>query len=223
MKKILLAAMLLCTVPSFAQKKASIPTEQKMEQLGLVRLQSVDPSIKVQLMFASTENFTKRKIYTDIQHAYLHPQAAQALRKAQAMLKRLRPELSLKVFDAARPLQAQAQLYQSVVGKLTNIYVSDPRNGNDQHNYGLAVDVTLCDEQGDTLTMGTLIGDFVPESGMAEEEKGTKGTLSREALENRQLLRRVMAGGGFKSLRTEWWHFNFRTRSEAKANFRIIK
>lgn len=223
MKKIIFAAALLFALPSFAQRKPSTPTEQKMEQLGLVRLQSVDPTIRVELMFASENNFTNRKIYTDIHNAYLHPQAAQALRKAQAALKRLRPELSLMVLDAARPLQAQALLYQAVVGKLTNIYVSDPRNGGDQHNYGLAVDVTLCDEQGDTLEMGTRMGDFVPESGLGAEEKGAEGPLSAEAIENRQLLRRVMAAGGFKPLRTEWWHFNIRTRSEAKANFRIIK
>uniref|UniRef100_UPI002FDB74CB M15 family metallopeptidase n=1 Tax=Paraprevotella clara TaxID=454154 RepID=UPI002FDB74CB len=48
------------------------------------------------------------------------------------------------------------------------------------------------------------------------------GKLTPEARRNRELLRRVMRQAGFKALRTEWWHFNFITRAEAKAHYKPI-
>ena len=47
--------------------------------------------------------------------------------------------------------------------------------------------------------------------------------MTEEARANRQLLREVMAVGGFKPLRTEWWHFNLCTRAEAKRNYKVIR
>ena len=49
------------------------------------------------------------------------------------------------------------------------------------------------------------------------------GKISREAYDNRRLLRKVMRAAGWKPLRTEWWHFNLRTRAEAKKYFKVIK
>ena len=211
----------LCPALLFAQPKPT--TSQRMEAAGMVRVKDVDPSIFVSLGFARPDNIAKRPLYTDLQDAYLHPQAAQALRKAQSTLKRLRPDLSLAVIDAARPMSVQQQLHSLVKGKNTNIYINDPKFGGDQHNYGLAVDVTLCRENGDTLSMGTRIGDLIDVSQQGHEEAAlARGLLTQEQIENRKLLRRVMAVGGFKPLRTQWWHFNFRTISEAKANFKQI-
>jgi D-alanyl-D-alanine dipeptidase len=36
-------------------------------------------------------------------------------------------------------------------------------------------------------------------------------------------LRRVMTDVGYKPLRSEWWHFNFRSREEAKRNYKVIR
>ncbi|MBR1712478.1 MAG: D-alanyl-D-alanine dipeptidase [Alloprevotella sp.] len=224
MKKISLLALLMLPLAVLAQRPSA--TGQQLEAAGLVRIQDTDPSIRERLVLATPENFAKKAFYKDMDAAYLHPQAALALKKAQAALKRLRPELSLLVLDAARPMSVQGLLYAEVVGTNSNIYVSDPRSGGDQHNYGLAVDVTLCNaETGDTLQMGTLYGAFEPLSGQAAEDavSGEAASLTPEAVANRRLLRRVMAAGGFKALRTEWWHFNFRTRSEAKANFSVLR
>ena len=223
MKKAIFSLLLFFTLNAAAQQAPS--TEERMLSQGLVDVKSVDPSIHVSLALSRRDNPAGKVLYTDMQNAYLHPQAALALKKAQAALKRLRPDLSLKVYDAARPIGVQAQLYAVVAGTDNNIYVSNPKSGGDQHNYGLAVDVTLCNaETGDTLAMGTRIGSFVEESRVGMESvKAESGWLTQEVADNRELLRRVMAIGGFKALRTEWWHFNFRTRSEAKANFRVIK
>lgn len=223
MKRLIWVAALLLSLPAFAQQKTQ--TERQMEEAGLVRIQDVDPTIKVSLAFTRADNVTRSVLYTDIRNAYLVPQAARALKRAQAYLKRIRPDLSLKVYDAARPMTLQWKLYRAVAGKNENIYVSSPQAGGDQHNYGLAVDVTLCRaDNGDTLSMGTRIGDLIQQSRVSTEGYNSEnGGLTKEQYDNRELLRKVMAVAGFKALRTEWWHFNFRTRSEAKANFRMIK
>ena len=83
--------------------------------------------------------------------------AATALVKAQRRLKQLRPDLSLKVYDAARPMHIQQKMWDAVKNTSKDIYVSNPAHGGGMHNYGLAVDITLCDAKGDTLDMGTKI------------------------------------------------------------------
>ena len=74
-----------------SQKSA---TAQYMEKQGLVDIKSVDPTIKVALMYARTDNFCHKLLYTNLREAYALPQCAAALKKAQAELKRLRPDLS---------------------------------------------------------------------------------------------------------------------------------
>ncbi|MBR1446555.1 MAG: D-alanyl-D-alanine dipeptidase [Alloprevotella sp.] len=219
--KYLLLLFALCPALLFSQTKESLPS--RLEAAGMVPLKDIDPSIRVDLCFSQADNVAGRVLYADLHDAYLHPQAALALRKSQAALKRLRPDLTLLIYDAARPISTQQQLHNLVKGKNTNIYINDPKFGGDQHNYGLAVDVTLCKENGDTLSMGTRHGALCELSGQGHEETAlAEGKLTQEQVANRQLLRRVMAIGGYKPLRTQWWHFNFRTISEAKANFKKI-
>lgn len=226
MKKILLLALVLCGAVDLSAQQHGSATEQQMIEAGLVCLADVCPDVHVRLALAQRDNYIGRCLYTDLQTAYLHPQAALALKKSQAALKRTHPQLSLLVLDAARPMRVQGLLYASVAGTAKNIYVSDPRSGGDQHNYGLAVDITLCNaETGEPLDMGTPYAHLDTSSSLAAEDiaEGGQGALSKEAVANRKLLRRVMAIGGYKPLRTQWWHFNFRTRSEAKANFNVLK
>lgn len=217
-----LAAIAVFSLPAAAQKTK---TEQDMERQGLVDVSEAVPGVKVSLMYGRADNFTGRVLYTDLRRAYLHPEAARALRKAQKELRRLRPDLCLKVYDAARPMGVQQKMYDVVKGTPKNIYVSNPRNGGGLHNYGLAVDITLCRaETGDTLPMGTLIDHLGREAHVkAEEEMVRGGRLAVRERENRRLLRRVMAAGGFRVLPTEWWHFNLRTRAEARARYKVIR
>ncbi len=79
-------------------------TAQRLEQRGYVNVQTMDRSIFVSLMYSRPDNFTGTVLYGDLREAYLHPDAAKALEKAQRRLKQQHPELSLKVYDAARPI-----------------------------------------------------------------------------------------------------------------------
>lgn len=195
-----------------------------MERQGMVALANVDSTILVRLMYARADNFTGRILYKDLHTAYLHPKAATALRKAQQILRRLRPDLTLKVYDAARPMSVQQRMWNAVAGTPKNIYVSNPARGGGLHNYGLAVDVTLADERGDSLTMGTRIDNMTPLAHIdREDELLRRKKLTREAYNNRRLLRRVMREAGFHTLRSEWWHFNFTSRANAKKYYKVIK
>lgn len=214
---------LFVTYAGGAQRAASV-TERNLVCQGMVTVHSVDSTILTDLMYTRADNFTGRVLYTDLHTAYLHPEAAKALAKAQLELKRLRPDLTLKVYDAARPMHIQQKMWNVVAGTPKHIYVSNPKNGGGLHNYGLAVDVTLSRTNGDTLHMGTLIDHLGPLAHIDTEEALVRSRkLTAEAVKNRRLLRQVMQAAGFRPLRTEWWHFNLRSRAEAKAHYKVIK
>ena len=213
---------MLAAMGCLAQKSA---TAKRMAEQGLVDILSVDSTIQVSLMYARPDNFTGKILYTDLREAYLHPKAAAALARAQQALRKLHPELSLKIYDATRPMSVQQKMWNTVAGTKKSIYVSNPRNGGGMHNYGLAVDITLCKAAtGDTLDMGTKV-DFLGSYAHIDDEAGlvSRHIISKEAKQNRELLRKVMEEAGFKPLRTEWWHFNLVSRAEAKAHYKAVK
>lgn len=187
-----------------------------------VNVKDMDSTIVVDLMYAKSDNFTGEKMY-DFRDAYLHHKAAKAIKKANALLKNINPDLRLVIYDAARPMSVQQKMWNKVKGTSQQNYVSNPANGGGLHNYGLAVDVSIINISGDTLPMGTIVDALIPLSHIDKErELMNKGMITKEAVRNRLLLRRVMKNAGFYPLRSEWWHFNYTTRSDAKANYRVI-
>ncbi|MBQ5663060.1 MAG: M15 family metallopeptidase [Bacteroidaceae bacterium] len=189
---------------------------------GLVNIQKVDSTISVDLMYAKSDNFVGEKMY-NFNEAYLHPKAAEALKKANKLLKEINPNLHLRVYDAARPMRVQQKMWNKVKGTAQQNYVSNPANGGGLHNYGLAVDVSIADSRSDTLPMGTTIDALTPISHIDREGELVKnGKISKEAAKNRLLLRTIMKKAGFRPLRSEWWHFNYTTRSDARKNYKVI-
>ena len=216
--------LLLFTLFAQPAKSQTGKTEVALSQAGYVNVRELDPTLQVSLMYARADNFVGSVLYDDLRQAYLHPEAAAALVKAQKRLKQLRPELSLKIYDAARPMHIQQKMWNKVKNTSMKIYVSNPAHGGGLHNYGLAVDITLCDAKGDSLPMGTKIDHLGIAAHIDQENQlVAKGTIRKRAQQNRQLLRQVMRYAGFKPLRTEWWHFNFKSRAEAKRLYKVIK
>lgn len=219
----ILPVIILCFATLNLPAQTQSETARKMEKAGFTNIQSIAPDIQVSLMYARADNFTGKILYTDLREAYLHPKAAKALAKAQRILKQSHPDLSLKVYDAARPMHIQQRMWNVVAGTPKAVYVSNPKNGGGLHNYGMAVDLTLCDAQGDTLPMGTVIDYLGTYAHITREEEWVrKGVLTAEAKRNRELLRSVMRQAGFRPLNTEWWHFNFISRAEAKVHYKPI-
>ena len=138
-------------------------------------------------------------------------------------MKQLRPDLSLKVYDAARPMRIQQKMWDKVKHTNKDIYVSNPAHGGGMHNYGMAVDISICKASWseklwrDGAIPCKMAAHIDHEDRLVSEKK-----ISPKARENRQLLRKVMRHGGFIPLRTEWWHFNKCSRATAKKYYKVI-
>ncbi len=200
------------------------PIDKKMRQMGLVDVAAMDTTLVVNLMYATADNFVGENMYVEgPSRAWLHPLAAKALVKAAAHLRKTHPGLRIKICDASRPMSAQKRMYRTVRGTPMAPYVSNPANGGGLHNYGMAVDVTLIDSSGNELPMGTPVDFLGKEANIDREELLVKeGKMTAEERANRELLRSAMIAGGFKPLRSEWWHFNLISRPEAKKNYKLI-
>lgn len=195
-----------------------------LDSLGLKEIRSADSSIVVRLMYATDDNFTGELLYEDLKEAYLHPDALESLLKAQQLLKNQHPGYSLIVYDAARPMSVQKKMWEVVKGTSKNIYVSNPARGGGLHNYGLAVDVSIVNENGGALPMGTEVDHLGIEAHITNEaELVRSGKISEEARKNRLILRQVMKEAGFRALNSEWWHFNKCGREEARQRYRRIE
>jgi len=188
-----------------------------------VNVQSLDPTILADLKYATTDNFTKTILYDTLFNVYMHPLAADKLVEAQRYLKSLHPQLSLLVYDAVRPLSVQRKMYKVVQNTMYAAYVANPaRTG--LHNYGMAVDLTICDKHGNPMDMGTPFDHFGRAAGInKEEELIAQGLLTRQQVKNRELLRKVMIHAGFLTIRGEWWHFNAVPLSQAKRISKLIE
>lgn len=205
------------------QSLASQSLADRMSDFGLVNVGRMDSTIQVRLMYAADSNFTGVVLYDDLCEAYLHPDAAEALLKAQKELHDLFPDYNLLVKDAARPMSVQKKMFRAVQGTPKANYVANPVKGGGLHNYGLAVDITIVDSQGNELPMGTPVDHLGPEANIDRETQMVAAcTISETERQNRLLLRRVMTAAGFKPLRTEWWHFNLVSKRQAQAKYRRL-
>lgn len=197
--------------------------ENFLEKEGLVKIKTIDISIQVELKYATNDNFTQTILYDSLTNAYLHPIAAEKLIKAQHLLKKIDPSLSLLIYDAVRPLSIQRKMYNVVQNTPYNKYVANPtRTG--LHNYGIAVDLTICDKNNMPLDMGTPFDFFGRKAGISEEEiLIQEGKLTKQQVTNRKLLRSIMKQAGFLTIRGEWWHFNAISLAEAKKKTKLIE
>jgi D-alanyl-D-alanine dipeptidase len=199
------------------------PTARILDSIGLVDAGAIDPSIAVRLVYATADNFVGEVLYDDLDRAWLLPEAAEKLRKAQQLLHERSPGCRLIVYDAARPMSVQRKMRQAAVRAGKAYYVADPARGGGLHNYGAAVDVSILDPRGEPLPMGTEYDHLGPRANTdREEELVRSGEITAQERQNRLLLRGVMRQAGFRTVTSEWWHFNHCSRAEAMARYPLI-
>lgn len=211
------------TIPTAVPELLDI--EERLESMGLVNIQEVDPTIQVDLRYSSANNFIGEDVYGDLNNCYLQPEVAEKLMLAQLLLRAKYPSYSIIVFDGVRPRSIQKRMWEVVDLPADEKikYLSNPVNGS-VHQYGAAVDVSLVDEKGNELDMGTefdYFGELAYPS--KEDEMLAQGLLTEEHISNRQLLRYCMIGAGFRNLPTEWWHFNSVSRSVAQTLYSPVE
>ena len=212
-----------------AQTVAQLPEiERQIISKGLINVQQVDPTILVELKYATTDNFMKKKVYQELGHAYLQKETAEKLAEAHTYLKEVKPGYRFLIYDAARPNSVQYDLWNRLdemgISKQDKTkYVADPTIGSN-HNFGCAVDLTIADEKGVPLDMGTPFDFFGPLAYPRMEKEMLKaGKLSAGQIANRELLRNAMKRAGFIVNTTEWWHFDSMSKAAAKAKYGMIK
>jgi D-alanyl-D-alanine dipeptidase len=197
--------------------------DAEMAANGLVDVASFDEGMMVQLVYATPYNFMGKVLYKDISRAYLQPDVAQMLLTAYKALKKQRPDLTFKIYDAGRPVSVQWDMWNMVKGTEWDYYVANPGKGGGMHNFGAAVDLTLVDCTGVPLDMGTPYDYFGYEANTDREDELVRtGRITARELENRLLLRKIMTDAGFRTVKSEWWHFNACSLDEARQRYRLI-
>lgn len=174
------------------------------QQNDFVLLRSLSNDFVFDMKYATPDNFLKQAVY-DCGECYLRKSTAKALVKANEEFKSL--GYRIKLFDCYRPLSVQKKMWKILPG---THYVANPAKGS-KHNRGAAVDLTLVDAQGKELDMGTPFDFF------GKKAHHTCTTLPKKVLENRKLLKDVLNKYNFKSIFSEWWHYEYRPEMQSKA------
>lgn len=166
----------------------------------LVELVTIDPTIKLDIRYATPNNFTGRALYTE-PRAFLERPAAVALARANAAL--AAKGYGLVVFDGYRPWRI-TKMFWDVTPKDKHVFVADPAKGS-KHNRGCAVDLSLYDlKTGKEVEMPGAYDE------MSERSYPTYAEGTAEQRARRDLLRETMEREGFFVYTHEWWHFDYK-------------
>ena len=166
----------------------------------LVELTTLDPTIKLDVRYATDRNFVGRAVYPEAR-AFLQRPAAEALARAHRAL--ATGGYGLLVFDGYRPWSV-TKLFWDLTPRAKRAFVANPREGS-KHNRGAAVDLSLYDlATGREVEMPSAYDEMTPR---AYPSYGG-GTAEQRARRDR--LRAAMEREGFTVEPNEWWHFNYR-------------
>ncbi len=199
--------------------------EKAAQDAGLIPVKAVVKDVKVDLKYSTTDNFVGEDLYGDLNTCYVLPEVAEKLKLAQLFLKSRYPSYRFVVYDGLRPLRVQRKMWRSldIPKEKKEKFLAEPGDRS-MHNYGAAVDLSILDQYGDPLDMGTPF-DHRGKKAYPKKEKELLegGELNRDQVENRRLLRDVMTKAGFNSIPTEWWHFSIKTKPKIVRNYEIVK
>ena len=162
--------------------------------MALIAITEKTHNVLLDIKYATNDNFTNEPVYSK-PHCYLHEEAEGLLREAITLAEI--QGYRFRIFDAFRPSEAQWKLWNHTPDPE---FLADPRRGS-PHSRGAAIDLTLVDENGTDLDMGTGFDAFTPLSHHGNTE------ISAEAQKNRHLLMGIMTTAGWDFYRNEWWHY----------------
>jgi len=166
----------------------------------LIELTDLDITIKLDIRYATANNFMGRQVYPEAR-AFLQKPAAEAVVRVHGKLKD--KGLGLVIYDGYRPWTITKLFWDSVAPEFRK-FVADPEKGS-KHNRGCAVDLSIFDlRSGEDVPMPSGYDEFSERA----SPKYTGGT--EEERRNRDLLRTLMEAEGFIVNKNEWWHFDHR-------------
>ena len=167
----------------------------------LVELRTLDLMLRLDVRYATTNNFMRHPMYREAR-AFLQRPAAEALVRAHQSLKGR--GYGLLIFDGYRPWSVTKAFWDAATPEQRAIeFVANPKKGS-RHNRGCAVDLTLCDlATGKEVEMPSGYDEF-SERAFPDYAGG-----SAEARARRDFLRQTMEANGFTVYKAEWWHFDY--------------
>jgi D-alanyl-D-alanine dipeptidase len=185
-----------------AEALAAQPPREQGDFLrsDLVDVAKLDPRIKLDIRYATSDDFLSAPVYTSAR-AFLQRPAAEALLRAHRDL--MKKGYGLAIFDAYRPWYV-TKIFWDATPPGKRQFVADPAQGS-RHNRGCAVDVTLYDLRTGREAPMTSAYDEMSERAYPNYRGGT-----RDQRQHRQTLRAAMEKRGFTVYDTEWWHFDYR-------------
>jgi zinc D-Ala-D-Ala dipeptidase len=176
------------------------PQEHDKREARLVELVTLDSTIKLDIRYATDNNFVGRAVYPEAR-AFLQKPAAKAVASVHKKLRK--KGLGLVIFDGYRPW-AITKLFWEVVPEDKRKFVADPAKGS-KHNRGCAVDLSIFDlKTGEPIDMPSGYDEFTERA--SPDYPG--GTAEQRA--NRDMLRKLMEDEGFTVNPNEWWHFDYK-------------
>lgn len=170
----------------------------------LVELVKLDPTIKLDIRYATKNNFLGKPVYKQ-SRAFLQRPAAEALVRANQLLRK--QGYGLVIFDGYRPW-AVTKAFWDATPIDRKIFVADPAKGS-RHNRGSAVDLSLFD-----LKTGELVKMPGEYDEMTERSHINYECATPEAKRLREMLRAAMEAEGFAVYEPEWWHYDFKDWKE---------
>jgi len=166
----------------------------------LVELVALDPTIKLDIRYATTNDFLGTPLYSQAR-AFMQRPAAEALARVQKSL--AAEGYGLLVHDAYRPWYVTKVFWDATPAD-KHQFVADPATGS-RHNRGCAVDLTLYTlRDGRPVEMPSLYD----EMSVRAYPNYSGGSAGQRRL--RDFLRRHMEAEGFTVFEYEWWHFDYR-------------
>lgn len=187
-------------VPDLAQEDppAILQDTVGLADSAFVNLAWFGEAFAYDMRYATDNNFTGKTVYPCAVCKIRYAAAKALLRAADSL--QVAGGYRIQFFDCYRPVDVQRTFWEIFPNAQ---YVANPNTSGSVHNRGMAVDITLVDAEGNPLDMGTDFDHF-------EEEAHHDFTeLPEEVLANRSLLKSTMESVGFRSIRTEWWHYNY--------------
>ena len=166
----------------------------------LVELRQLDPTIHLEVRYATTNNFLGTKFYTQAR-AFMQRAAAEAVVRANKILKTY--GYGLLIHDAYRPWYV-TKVFWDATPDDKHVFVADPSKGS-RHNRGCAVDLTLYDLK--TGRPVEMVSTYDETTARAYPDYPGGTSLQRW---HRKLLRDVMEAQGFTVYEAEWWHFDYK-------------
>lgn len=192
------ALCLILSIQAVAQNGP--PLEKGKREADLVELISLDPTIKLDVRYATTNNFVGKQVYPQAR-VFLQRPAAEAVAKVH---RKLRKEgLGIVIYDGYRPWSI-TKLFWEVTPEDKRKFVANPEKGS-KHNRGCAVDLAIFDlKTGEAVPMPSGYDEFTDRA--SPDYAG--GTDIERA--NREKLRHLMEKAGFTVNPNEWWHFDYK-------------